>query len=282
MKPPPPTDIELAEQANSFHVQVINAQINAIHAARSAGTALLAAKRIVVQQAGGKRGTWTEWLVANFQASVQTARVYIRITAKWKELEPLISSIPHLSLNCALWILKVKREPMAPFEKQPMNDKQRCQNALIRSFGDFVFFKLTNAELIFLTGWGNFIGEHYSRFYREFLDRVKAEVAPIAEPFVEARDRRWNALKPLLETNTETKEKRRKIEDQYALDLAMAFRKAKLTDYQREVIYGAVECASKGVIPREVLSCYVPREPESPRDWINRNADRPACLRRAG
>jgi len=273
------TDIDYAEKANSFHLEVINAQVSAIHAARNAGAALVAAKRLVYKQAGNKKGTWTAWLEANFKASVQTARVYVRIAANWKELEPVLSPASSLSLDRALKILKVKPEP---FEKQPMDERDKCRRALFRSFEMFIRDNLSDAELIFLTGWGKFIGEHYSQFYDELLENIKREVGPIAGPFVEASSRWWAALKSLIKTRTLTEETRRPIDDRYALELAMEFKNATLTEYQRNIIYCAVQSASKGVIPREVLSHYMPREPECPRDWIASHDRRSTPLRRAG
>ncbi len=81
------TDVGLAEQANKAHQQVIDSQVSAIHAARRAGDALNAAKKIVVRRASNGRGSWTPWLEANFKASVQTARVYMRIAKHWPRLE---------------------------------------------------------------------------------------------------------------------------------------------------------------------------------------------------
>lgn len=72
---------EIADQANSLHVQAITAWRNALKHAKSCGELLIEAKRLL-----GGRGKWGRWVDREFHAaSRRTARVYMQIARHWDD-----------------------------------------------------------------------------------------------------------------------------------------------------------------------------------------------------
>lgn len=67
----------LAARANEAHSIVLSHLYKAVFHAKDAGDALRAAK----PQVG--HGNWLKWLKANFDASAETARVYMRVSEYW-------------------------------------------------------------------------------------------------------------------------------------------------------------------------------------------------------
>lgn len=71
---------ELKEAANSNHTKAASVLKKALDHARQAGEALCEAKKRL-----GGRGKWTRWLRDNFEASIETARVYMRVARTWDD-----------------------------------------------------------------------------------------------------------------------------------------------------------------------------------------------------
>jgi hypothetical protein len=234
---PLPTDLEFATLATKFHREVISHFSAVIHAARNAGQALNAAKKLVYSKAGDKKGAWTNWLKANFkEASPQTARVYMRVDRGWKILEPEVAQHGDLSLARALQILKVK--PDGTEKKDPPQDLiARCQRAICRAFDDCVRKQISPATAVFLAGSsGKFLIESRCRFFTEFLERLKTEVDPIAQVLFAADRDRSAAIEKLGDTMSPRQEE--ETETAYVRAVIDAFKGKEgiLTEYQKETI----------------------------------------------
>ncbi len=84
---------ELAEQANQHLRESKMAWRGALEHAKQAGDALLEARRIT-----GKYGKWGRWVRNNFDGSMETARVYMRIARNWNH--PLVKKARLVSRIC--------------------------------------------------------------------------------------------------------------------------------------------------------------------------------------
>lgn len=69
---------KLADEANRHYHEAVAAWRRALEHARQAGAALLEAKRLL-----GHRRKWSRWRHANFDASAETSRVYMRVARHW-------------------------------------------------------------------------------------------------------------------------------------------------------------------------------------------------------
>jgi len=87
---------DLAIQANRHHEQCVAAANNALKHARSAGEALLRAKKKC------PHGKWLPWLKANFKGSARTGRAYMQISERWPAIEAKRQRVANLSFRDAL------------------------------------------------------------------------------------------------------------------------------------------------------------------------------------
>jgi hypothetical protein len=93
------TTEELAARANACHERVIASVRKSLYAARDAGRALIKAKKLV------GHGNWDRWKEQNFDASKETARIYMRIAREWADVKELMSNGQTLSISDALgWL----------------------------------------------------------------------------------------------------------------------------------------------------------------------------------
>ena len=91
----------LAARANEAHGRTVASLRKAIHHAKEAGDALRAAKLRV------GHFNWLTWLKANFDASAETARVYMRISMYWDtQLLPAMEKDEGLTNEKARQILR--------------------------------------------------------------------------------------------------------------------------------------------------------------------------------
>ena len=92
---------QLATKANRRHGAVMEALRNSVYAAKDAGDALHAAKELV------PRGQWGVWLKQSFDASPETARVYMRVSEHWEyHVKPVLDAKPGMTLENVKRILR--------------------------------------------------------------------------------------------------------------------------------------------------------------------------------
>jgi len=92
---------QLATEANHRHGAVMEALRNAVYAAKDAGDALHAAKELV------PHGQWGVWLRESFDASPETARVYMRVSEHWEnQVKPVLDANPGMTLENVKRILR--------------------------------------------------------------------------------------------------------------------------------------------------------------------------------
>jgi hypothetical protein len=103
---------ELAVIANKFHVEAEECATSMVLAAWKSGQALLAAKVLC------EHGDWLPWLETNFQASHDTARLYMLLASNYEHVRNLD---PALSLRGAL--AKIERE----HEPEPADEDNRSE-----------------------------------------------------------------------------------------------------------------------------------------------------------
>jgi hypothetical protein len=107
----------LVEKANTAHLRAQETATFALKYAKEAGDALREAK----EQVG--HGAWLDWLEGNFKGTARTAQMYMRVSARWNELEPNAASVSHLSLRAALAELTENQEDILeeiPKEEQKL------------------------------------------------------------------------------------------------------------------------------------------------------------------
>jgi len=97
--PKPQAPAALGDRANAEHRACLAAAGDALQHARAAGQALAEAKQHV------GHGGWGEWLADNFEGSERTAQVYMRVSARWEEIESKAQSTADLSLDGAVKLL---------------------------------------------------------------------------------------------------------------------------------------------------------------------------------
>jgi hypothetical protein len=95
---------DLAERINTEHRAAYGAAQTALEHAKRAGQLLIEAKRQT------KHGEWLPWLQANVEFSPRAAQGYMRIAARWGELEAKSETVSHLSLRDALALLGPAKE----------------------------------------------------------------------------------------------------------------------------------------------------------------------------
>lgn len=100
---------DLLKEANELHQQVMDAQREAIYKAKEAGDRLIKLKVQVKKKYGVKQ--WTRWLLDNFAASVETARVYMKIARNWTTIEEEVKADSRLSLRRAQELIGTQYAP---------------------------------------------------------------------------------------------------------------------------------------------------------------------------
>ncbi len=99
----------LAGRINAEHAACQMAALDALEHAMNAGDLLLQAKAV------HKRGTWLAWLGDNFEGSVRTAQVYMRLSRDRILLEAAkTQSAAHLSISGALEALVAPPKGLPP------------------------------------------------------------------------------------------------------------------------------------------------------------------------
>jgi len=129
---------ELAEQANQHHREVKMAWRGALEHAKQAGDALLEARRIT-----GRRGKWGRWVRSNFEASMETARIYQRIARNWNH--PLVKKAKAAGITVdsiatflkiirgkKLPVVRVKQDELGPYLEYSEKDKADMARRIIR------------------------------------------------------------------------------------------------------------------------------------------------------
>jgi hypothetical protein len=113
MKTLAPTLEELKDRAIEHHTSVLRHLRNAVWSAKQAGDVLRKIKKKV------GHGNWLWWLEENFRPpSELTAQVYMRISRKWRLIEPHWEDDHFLTLEDALQILRKPGKPKsANFEE---------------------------------------------------------------------------------------------------------------------------------------------------------------------
>lgn len=94
----------LGAEIRHEHEMATRCAIDALGHARAAGEKLIEAKGNL------KHGEWLPWLEANFPATEQTARNYMRVATRWAELESNGKRVFDLPLRDALKLLAGPRE----------------------------------------------------------------------------------------------------------------------------------------------------------------------------
>jgi hypothetical protein len=95
------TEEQLTEQINEQHRQVISLLTSTLHAAKQAGELLRIAKNRLAH------GDWERWLETNFEGTIRTAQVYMKIAKHWGTvLEAEARRHPDLSIAGALEMLR--------------------------------------------------------------------------------------------------------------------------------------------------------------------------------
>jgi len=99
---------KLAKKANKYHEEAENHWKGMAENARKSGKALNKARYYGLWP----RGKWKEWLIRNFDGSLETAKVYMRIAKKWED--PRLEEARKLgvtldSINKILEVLSGKR-----------------------------------------------------------------------------------------------------------------------------------------------------------------------------
>lgn len=90
-----------AEQANEAHAGVLAHLRKAVYYAKEAGDSLRSVKQ------GVGHGNWLKWLEKNFEASAETARVYMRISEYWDtHILPVMQEDEGLTLAQAREIIR--------------------------------------------------------------------------------------------------------------------------------------------------------------------------------
>lgn len=102
LMPVPETDLDvLAEEANEAHGSAISCLGQALRHAKASGDALWAAKEYI------KHGQWGTCLKSNFDASAETANVYMRISKYWEsKIWPVLETDQNLTIEEAREILR--------------------------------------------------------------------------------------------------------------------------------------------------------------------------------
>jgi hypothetical protein len=238
------TAADRVQKANEHHRQYQASMRGALEHAKKAGYELLAAKRLL------NHGDWTEWLEEHFEASVETARVYMRISNRWKKLEYWLKDNPTVGIEKALKLLVVKRR-RAPADDWP-DFTEHCEIRLFAPIKHMIKNLSPNVR-IYLGLCDYPWGYVFHELLKTFQSAIEKEVGPIADPIVEAAGQRLKAIQELPNNGVvdvfRYTPKREAIENVYNEQIRSAFKDVQnLTELQRRAIFshlGTCELPSK-------------------------------------
>jgi hypothetical protein len=212
----------------------------AVRHARAAGDALRAAKKEV------GHGGWTDWLDANFHGSRETARAYMRVSRKWKTLEPQLAR-GDLTLEEALEALRHRKPPelweppgLTPVEKFIRDEVERC----LRNARTFVLnkFRSMDDDLIVCLGFSRFHDEGLDDLWWRFVDELRPVAERLAPVLLEYgyRCHRLNVRWPVNTYGSEEPPERKRRSEAVERTLQRRVRKlvneATLTEAQKAVV----------------------------------------------
>lgn len=218
-----PADLlDLATMANREHVLCRNALRTAIAHAAISGQCLCAVKDRL------DHGQFTAWLEQHFRASVETARVYMRIWKRWEEISAELERNPDLTLEDALQFLKLEKKS---FMELPTTDEDEDATANLREQARIFIKELTVAERAFLASGADLLC---------FLRNLQREIKPLAPVFADAR-----AQSDAVEKRWSEERAWENGEDLYDLRAAVILegvrRCPSLTEYQRKTVWDIVQ-----------------------------------------
>jgi hypothetical protein len=181
----------LVEKANQLHRKAEAARRNSIRYAKEAGDNLLAAKEKL------KHGEWKPWLKKHFEASYETAVLYMRLAkgCNWERIKEELDTNKHLSLNAALASIRFQ---IKGIEEQDRKAEQRrieagwCEHAIQR-LGLILKQELENPvgwtehEVIYLAEQ-SFVNMMFNDELRDLHKRVRKKMA--SEAIQRRRQRR--------------------------------------------------------------------------------------------
>ena len=94
---------KLAKIANRYHREANHAWYNALDYARASGRALVKARSFFPVRGGG----WKKWIEDNFDASYETAKVYMRIARKWDDPRLEEARTSGINVNSIVKVLQI-------------------------------------------------------------------------------------------------------------------------------------------------------------------------------
>lgn len=162
---------ELAAYANEQHENVMGALHTAINHAKLAGDALNAAKSKIAH------GGWGKWLNANFHASARTARVYMRVSKQWADVERFIEHNQHATLEDVRYYLR-QEHPKDGRVDSPSVPEVQMRDGLQRTFAKWLKYLPEPAIFALWQQWEDIWGrvQHY------LCDHLGIEFEPGEEP----------------------------------------------------------------------------------------------------
>lgn len=161
----------LIQEANFHHKEAKCAWRGALEHALKSGKALNKARYYSLSW---KRGLWKKWLEDNFDASPETAKVYMRVAKKWDDprlKEARKKGIEFKSIKSVLDILQCKPDEENR-ERSEREEMESLRAHLRKEFGD-TLHTLCREELLFMeANW-----DHYAeKFLSELSDLTSAAV----------------------------------------------------------------------------------------------------------
>lgn len=153
-------------------IEQINAEHHACEAAvRSAlKHAVRCGALLEEQKATVNHGGWQRWLEENFDGSVRTAQVYMRLSRNREAVEEAAQaqSSAHLSIDGALRALAAPKEPDQPEDSEPLEYHKRKAN-----------FHTERADAAFAEAEREYQeGENYYRKFVALYDTHRATLGP--------------------------------------------------------------------------------------------------------
>lgn len=183
----------LAAKANDCHWKYRTKAVALLPLVKVAGEALIAAKALV------KHGEWLDWLRSNFDASFDTAEVYMKVARHWNKLQQALQANPKLSIDEALKRLKDRPAPGQPapapvpvprprayYEPTPA-DLARTE---LRDWLKATLRAFTDAEVLYLVKQGRDLWNY-------LWDTLGLELQPLARLVVPAQAQRQQLLAKL-------------------------------------------------------------------------------------
>jgi len=89
--------------ANKYHQNVCTSWRGALEHARKSGEALVKARSYFPKRSR----EWRKWVVDHFDASYETAKVYMRIARKWDDPRLVVARKTGMNLNSIVSVLRL-------------------------------------------------------------------------------------------------------------------------------------------------------------------------------